>query len=158
METTIIVATIAALASIGGAIFSFVFTKRKEREAEWRKQKIEHYKELLLGISGIVGTDSTPEANLRFAKASNTIVLVASPEVVQTLCEYQNEIAASNINKSGEKHDELLKDLLLAVRRDIGLPSKDDPANFPFKLWCSGTNEDLVRQLAQATAAKNNHG
>jgi hypothetical protein len=39
MDTPILVAIISAAASLAVAAITFFLTKRKEREAEWRKQK-----------------------------------------------------------------------------------------------------------------------
>ncbi len=79
--TPVLVAIISAAASlliVAAITFFLTLTKRKEREAEWRKQKLEHYREFLDALSGTAGTDSTPDAQRRWARASNTIGLVAS--------------------------------------------------------------------------------
>ena len=47
METTVFVAIITAGASIILSALSFFLTKKKEREAELRKQKLDSYTELL---------------------------------------------------------------------------------------------------------------
>lgn len=153
MKTEIVVAIIAASASIFGAAVTFYLTKQKDREAEWRKQKLEHYKELLLAMSGIVGTDATPEGQLRFAKACNTVVLVASQQVVQSLLNYQDEISVSNAHKSLERERQFLNKLLLEVRKDIGISPADDPSTFSFALWCSGANESRNNQLPSSNSS-----
>lgn len=149
MDTPILVAIISASASIAVAAITFFLTKRKEREAEWRKQKLEHYREFLDALSGIVGTDSTPEAQRRWAKATNTIGLVASQRVLAALWKFQESIANSNPNRSNEDHDRKLNQLMFAIRADLGVSPKDDPANASFRLWCSGTNESLPSPSAQ---------
>jgi len=142
MEPAIIVTIISAAASIIVAALSFYFTKQKEREADWRKQKIEHYKDLLDAISSIVGTDVSPEGRIRFARACNTIVLVASQDALNALRAFQDEISISNNNKSDERHDKLLSELMLFIRKDIGISPADEPETFDFRLWCSGVSND----------------
>ena len=140
MDTPIFVAVISAAASLAVAAITFFLTKRKEREAEWRKQKLEHYREFLDALSGTVGTDSTPEAQRRWARASNTIGLVASQRVLAALWQFQDSIARSNPNPSVENHDRKLNQLMLAIRADLGVSPADEPEHFAFRLWCSGTN------------------
>ena len=65
----------AAAAVVVPAV-SFSFNKKKEREADWRKYKFEQYKEFLIFVSGIAGTDSTPEGNRDFARTSDTLHLI----------------------------------------------------------------------------------
>jgi type II secretory pathway pseudopilin PulG len=140
MDTPVVVAIISAAASLAIAAITFFLTKRKEREAEWRKQKLEHYREFLDSLSGTVGTDSTPVAQRRWARAANTIGLVASQRVLSALWKFQNAIAKSNPNPSAENHDKALNSLMLAIRADLGVSPTDEPESFSFRLWCSGTN------------------
>ena len=140
MDTPILVAVISAAASLAVAAITFFLTKRKEREAEWRKQKLEHYREFLDSLSGVVGTDSTPDAQRRWARAANTIGLVASQKVLAALWKFQNSIAKSNPNPSIEDHDRKLNQLMLAIRADLCISPADEPEKFSFRLWCSGTN------------------
>lgn len=151
MDTAIFVATISAAASILAAALTFFLTKRREREAELRKQKLEHYKEFLDALSGTVGTDSTPENQRRWARASNTMGLVASQQVLQAQMRFQDAIAISNPKRSTEEHDRCLNHLLLAIRRDLGVTLADDPRTFVFRLWCSGTQggDQPLRSLSQ---------
>ncbi len=74
------------------------------------------------------------EANERFSLASNTICLVAPQYVVTALMKFHDEIKYSNPNKSLERHDVLLKELVLAIRKDIGLSRSDNKDTFLFHL------------------------
>ncbi|MGZ5056604.1 MAG: hypothetical protein ACXWAT_16895 [Methylobacter sp.] len=141
MNISIIVAILTAVASIFVAALTFWLTKHKEREAEVRKQKLEHYRDLVSSFSGIVGTDSTPEGQKHFARASNNLSLIASQEVLIALQAFQHEIRKSNPEPSVERHDILLNKLMLAIRADLGLAKKDDIDKLSFRLWCSGAND-----------------
>lgn len=140
MDIPILVSAISAAASIAVAAITFFLTKRKEREAEWRKQKLEHYRNFLEALSGTVGTDATPGGQLSWAKACNTIGLVASQSVLKALWQFQDAIARSNPNPSLEAHDRCLNQLMLAIRADLGVSPEDDPSTFDFRLWTSGVN------------------
>ena len=91
------------------------------------------YQELFEAMSGIVKGDSTAEAQRRFAKSCNSIGLIASVEVIQSVQQMQ-EAAQTGLN-----HDEVLTKLLRAVRKDLGLPLED--GEFVYRLWASGTTD-----------------
>lgn len=141
MDTPIVVAIITSAASLLVAAVTFFLTKRKERQAEWRKQKLEHYREFLDALSGVVGSDATSEGQRRWARATNTIGLVASQRVLMALRQFQDAIAKSNPSPSTDSHDRTLNLLILAIRADLDITPADDPATFSFRLWCSGTND-----------------
>ena len=95
----------------------------------------------MLSLSGVVGTDASPEGQRRFARSSNTLHLIASAPVIRALHEYRDEIRVSNPNRSDKRHDELLTKLLEAIRRDLGIPSRAGDPSFQARLWVSGANE-----------------
>lgn len=95
-------AVISAAAVVVPAV-SFYWTKKREREADWQKYKFEQYREFVTALSGIVGTDATPDGNRRFALASNTFQLLAGGPVITVLHAFQDEIRQSNLDKSRER-------------------------------------------------------
>jgi FPC/CPF motif-containing protein YcgG len=142
MDVPITVAIISAAAAIVVPAFSFYLTKSKERQADWQRYKFELYKELVQSFSGIVGTDSTPEGNKRFAAACNTLHLIASKGVLDALHDFQDEIRASNANHSDERHDSLLSRLEWEIREDLLIPHNPTLKQFNARLWCSGASEN----------------
>ena len=90
-------------------------------------------------FSGIVGTDSTPEGNKRFAAACNTLHLIASQGVIVALHDYQNEIRVSNANRDDDRHDTLLSRLEWEIRKDLRIPGNPPMEDFHAILWCSGS-------------------
>ena len=52
MNPIILVASIPAAAAV--AALSYLLNKRRERESEWQKLKLDHYKEYVLALSGVV--------------------------------------------------------------------------------------------------------
>lgn len=140
MNYQIIVALIAAIATIAVAATSFFLNEHAKRKAEWRQKKFAHYQELLQALSELaIDGKNKRQANFDFSAASNTVVLIASQEVVTALMLFHSEITRSNKdNFSLERHDKLLQKLILAIRKDIGLSKKDDPDTFDFHLIGSG--------------------
>jgi hypothetical protein len=135
MDVTIQVALVSACMSIIGASASFYFNKRAERRDQLQQQKRQHYGELLAAISDLASdTVDQVDANQRFNRAVNTIVLVAPQPVVTALMAFHDEIKSSNPNRTQERHDQQLKELVLAIRGSLELPFKDDPNSFAFHL------------------------
>jgi hypothetical protein len=142
MSDAIVVAIIAASASVVIAALTFYLTKRHELSVQWRDAKLNHYKVLFSALSDLAvdGTDKD-DANKRFALAANTISLAAPQYVIDALMAYHDEIKFSNPSRSVERHDRLLKELLIAVRKDIGLSKGDDVATFNFHFIGSAPRE-----------------
>jgi hypothetical protein len=134
MNINVMVAIISAATSLIVAALSYYFSKKREVEAEWRKEKLQQYRYLLEALSANVEGISTPEANEHYAHAVNTIALVASQSVISALIDLRKEISYKNPNRSIEREEELLTKLMLEIRRDLRVKPKDDPTTFRFSL------------------------
>ncbi len=144
METTVFVAIITAGASVIVSALSFVLTKKKEREAELRKQKLDSYTELLSALSDLTGNEVNIESKRRFAHIVNHVWLIAPYSVIKALLDFLNETSDSNmLNLSQDRHDMLLTVLLHAIRQDLGIKSNNFDQNFEFRLWAA-TKSQLV--------------
>ena len=141
MEPVIITALIAFLGTILAAAFTYWSSKRREREGEWRKEKLQHYKSFIESLSGIIEGEDSLEGQRVFAKATNNLLLLAPHPVIDAVNDFRNETRASNPSRSLERQDRLLATLLLEIRRDIGVSPVDDPNTFTPKLWASGTGK-----------------
>lgn len=51
MDTTILVASISTLTALAVAALTYSFNKRSEREGQWRRLKLDHYKEYVSALS-----------------------------------------------------------------------------------------------------------
>lgn len=153
MDATILVAVISAAAALAVASLSYAFNKRREREGEWRKLKLEHYKEYVTALSGVVGQRSTAESQARYSDAVNFMTLVAPPTVLRALYGFQDEIRVSNETKSQQKHDETLAALLRAIRRDVH-PKAPHDQGVVFRLMDApgATSQTSPRGLPRGTA------
>jgi hypothetical protein len=129
METSILVAIIAAAASA----ITFFLTKMKEREAEWRKLRVEQYRELITAMSEVAGV-ATDEGRRRLALAANHVGLFASPNVLRHLTKLLDAVAAGNM----QHHDEILTSLMHAIRSDLDVPGAESQTDIRFKLWAAG--------------------
>lgn len=133
MEGSVLVAVISSGAALAVAAMTYAFNKKREREAEWRKVKLEHYREYMAALSGVVGHRSNDQAQTRYSDAVNTMALVAPPGVLRALYAFQKEIRMSNANKSQVDHDKRLSDLLREIRQDVH-PERPDDTGIDFML------------------------
>jgi hypothetical protein len=133
-EAVIITAGASAVTAIVAVIVTYVLTKKREHEADWRRLKFNQYQEFILALSGIVSGRSTSEGHLRYADAVNSMALVASWNVLSALRAFQNEISYINNQRSDERHDQFLNVLLHAMREDIQPNRLSSDASFSFRL------------------------
>src|SRR5208283_5439509 len=92
-------ATVASSAIVTAGLTCF-FTTRREREADWRKMKLDQYKECVAAISGNVEGLDTPEGHIRYIFAVKSFTPAASPAVLRALYAYINYSKFGNTNKT----------------------------------------------------------
>jgi hypothetical protein len=135
VSAELLIAIVAPVVALATAVTTFALNEYAKRRADWRQKKFEHYQRLLLALSGHVGNRTVaPKIREEFAESFNSIALIASQEVIACLLEFHDEISERNTSPSREQHDRLLTDLLLAIRKDVGLSSKDHGGSFEFRL------------------------
>ncbi|MDB4876962.1 MAG: exported protein of unknown function [Gemmatimonadetes bacterium] len=134
MSITLVASLISAATALFVAAMTYTLSKRREREADWRKIKLEQYREFILALSGVTGRRATDVDQLRYSDSVNTLSLVAPAPVLEALYAFQDEIGARNTNKSQQAHDAALTRLLMEIRRDIHPATKAD-ASFQFRLY-----------------------
>lgn len=119
MNTSLIPAILAGVLAIVAVILTNHFTRNRDRDADWRKIKLEYYKEFMSALAGNVVGRATSEDIIRFHDALNTIGLVASPLVILAINAFQSEISIENRNRDPARHDQLPTILVRAMRNDI---------------------------------------
>jgi hypothetical protein len=134
---------IAAFGGVTIACVTYWLTKMREREAELRKEKLEHYKDFVASLSGILRGEGTPEGQRAFSRACNKLNLVAPQSVVKALQDYQQETKISNSEQSNKKHDLRMSQLLYEMRKDLQITPKDKDTTFVFGLWSAGVPSEM---------------
>jgi hypothetical protein len=151
MNAQIIVALIAALASILAAAITFFLTKSKERSVELQQRKQSQYQELLSAVSDLADDNVTlAQAQRRFAAAVNTVVLVAPQPVIDAVMAYYRELLSKTIDRP--RRVELLKRLILEIRKSLELPFDDDPDTFDFELVAAPKGQNSAQPNPQSTS------
>ncbi len=135
INATIVVAVIGAAAALVAPALSFFLTKQKEREAEWRTQKLDHYKAFMAALSAVVGPPAASEDRVKFANATNNISLVGSADVLVALRTFLKSTADSRTEEDLRLHDERLTKLIVAIRRDLAIEGTSLPQDYQFMLW-----------------------
>lgn len=128
---------IVPLTAIVVATLTYWLAKQREREAEWRKAKLEFYKNFIEATSGILDGEDSPETQRIYSQASNNLLLFAPQEIIELNDNFRKRTRKGSGISIGE-HDKLLTELILAIRKDIGVKPKDDVKTFKAKLWSSG--------------------
>ncbi|MDU4004532.1 hypothetical protein [Pluralibacter gergoviae] len=134
MAFEIVTAVMASSTALAVAVVGYWFTKKREREAELRKERLDHYKELVSSLSGILEGDNNLQGQKRFAVACNNLNLVAPVSVLKALQGFQDETKSSNPSRTLERHDQLLSLLLREMRRDLNV-SAEGELMLTFRLW-----------------------
>ncbi|MGA7832051.1 MAG: hypothetical protein WCA21_13910 [Terracidiphilus sp.] len=119
MDTNVVVSVIAAASGLIIAALSYLFTKMKEREADWRKWKYEQYKEFITALSENVGPKPRPETQINFLRACNTLNLIGSRDVLFSL---HSLIASMNADNSREENNARISRLIWEIRKDVRIP------------------------------------
>lgn len=147
MSSELLAAITSAAGALIVALLGYFFTKRAEREATWRNEKLVYYKAFVSSLSGIIEGEAVEGGQQQFARACNDMLLFAPQRVIRALAQFQDEIRVSNAEKSRECHDKLLSQLLLEIRRDLHVSPKDSP-EFQVHLWASGvkSRSELQRE------------
>ena len=147
MGTNVLIVAISSVTAIAVAAFTYYTTKKREREAEWRREKLAHYKDYFAALAETIGENISDEARARYCVAFNTVGLFASQDVIGCLHSYQ-EITRMPYDKVDvAEHDRRLTNLVLAVRRDLKLQPEDDPATFSFHMIAPYRNVNAVNQI-----------
>jgi hypothetical protein len=147
MNSQLMVPIIVAFGMVAVAVISslltYWLTRRMQLEAEWRKDKLKHYSQLLDGITETMSMPTDFDgAHKQFVFAYNKVALVAPQGVANVLFDFyyaqQRVFDKEEPDEYGAKHvseqKRRLKDLVLGMRKDLRLKPKDDPNTFNYKL------------------------
>lgn len=134
MNTAILASVISAGMAVVVVVLTNYFTKGREHEADWRKMKLERYREYILALSGNVEERATTETQARYSDAVNGLLLVAPPDVLSALDAYITHTSFRNPDKNIERHYQLLNNVIRSMRKDLQPAYKGKDENLTFRL------------------------
>ena len=142
--TAIVSAVVALVTVIVSEGVRYFFSRRVGHEADWRKMKLEQYKEYVSALSGTVHHPYDSSVQRRYSDAVNSMGLVASSKVLIALYALLEETSFRNRNQTPQKYDSLLSSLMRAMREDSHPEPPNDRSEFIFRtLDCPpDSNED----------------
>lgn len=138
--TTIIVASVALIASVLTASLSYYFAKKHERLSNERRLKEEFYRQFIEALNDVVIDSSDDNSQVRLSKGFNSLLLIGSAEVIQRLMDFHDFLRTDVAKKSPlprdskewlMKHDDVLNELIKAMRIDLMGAKKYSGKNFP---------------------------
>ena len=124
---------ISGAVSLAVSVLAYIFGKRRDSEGEWRRLKLEGYKEFWISLSGIVHNGKSQEAHRRYADAVNSLILIAPVAVLIALDAFQNQINFKNSARTDSEYDSLLSKLARAMRIDSQPHNPKDPQDYVFR-------------------------
>jgi hypothetical protein len=132
MNAVIISVLVSGAFTLVIAYISDKFGRKRDREAEWRKVKLEQYREYTAALSGTVHQGRDATAQRRYADAVNNLGLIAPKNVLKALYSFQKEISYSNSDRNSRRYEELISDLMRAMRADCQPEDPEDEKDFTF--------------------------
>ena len=146
MDASVIIVAISSMTAIIVAALTYYSTKQREREAEWRKEKLAHYRDYFAALAETIGPQVSDDARARYCVAFNTVGLFASQDVIKCLHAYQEITRLPYAEVQVGEHDKRLTNLVLAVRRDLRLRPSDDIETFSFHMIAPYRNGNPAEQ------------
>ncbi|MCK4255984.1 hypothetical protein KAX35_03770 [candidate division WOR-3 bacterium] len=145
MDIKLWITSIGALATILAAIIAQFLNRRREVKLEELKFKLNCYTDFLSGIAMLGGTHKNYESHLKFAHSINTMNIISSKEVLDCVNELLDYIGTySGSNYSIQEQDEIIRKLILAIRKDLGQNVGGGLSEFPFRTISPGIRPDEV--------------
>jgi hypothetical protein len=137
MSSTVVAVIISSLVSggvsLGVVALSDVFGRKRDREAEWRKVKLEQYREFTAALSSIVHRGSDESSQRRYADAINNMILIAPSQVLESLYAFQDEISFKNTRRDPARYETLFSELARQMRLDCHPTRPRDSEDFLFR-------------------------
>jgi hypothetical protein len=127
----LIVAAISLFASVVTASLSYWFTKKHQLRMEERRLKEEYYRSFIKALSDVAIDNRDVAAQKRLSEGFNSLIVIGSPAVVKKLMQFHDFVRIENTeiprdsNEWSSRHDQVLRELVKEMRRDIYGKEKD---------------------------------
>lgn len=119
----IIVAIIGAGASVAVAVLGAIYLNISNIQMQNRKLKEEHYINYITAIHLLAAKNTDKEMLKNYTLHRDKMFIIASEEVVRAITKYETEA----VGKINDKHDLLLTQIYIAIRKDLRIKDKDYP-------------------------------
>ena len=133
---------------------SHYFGRKRDHEADWRKMKLDHYKEYVAALPGTVHHPYDAAVQRRYSDAVNTLSLVAPPKVLLALYPLLDETSVGNQTPTLLKYEALLSSLMRAMREDSHPKPPKNDSEFTFRTLDCPPEKDEESKRPQSSSKK----
>ena len=119
----IIISVLGAISAVIVAVTGAILSNKNSNMLQLRKLKEEHYISYIESLHNLAANNSSRDAISKYTYHRDKLLIVGSEEVVRSILKYENEA----VGKETNLHDELLTDIVKAIRRDLKIKDKNYP-------------------------------
>lgn len=123
MNIELIISIVGAASAILVAVIGSLLARRSSLALQSQKLKEDYYLAYIEAIYLLSSDNTRPEYLDEYAASRNRLLVVASAEVVNAILLFEKEA----MGKFNPQHNELLTNVLKAIRNDLNLSNKSYP-------------------------------
>lgn len=120
MNIELIISIVSAASAILVAVIGSLLARRSSLALQSQKLKEDYYLANIEAINLLSSDNTRPEYLDKYSASRNRLLVVASAEVVNAILLFEKEA----MGKFNPQHNELLTDILKAIRSDLGLSNR----------------------------------
>jgi hypothetical protein len=130
--TVLVSGAVALVTVIVTQPLNYFFSRKRDHEADWRKMKLEQYKEYVAAFSKAAGEVTDPTDQQRYTDATASLLLVAPSSVLIALKNFRDGIGSKDSMNDRDKWG-LWNSFMRAMRKDCHPKDPKDSPEFPFE-------------------------
>src|SRR5215475_1243000 len=128
LSAPLTIAVLGGLLTLVGYFVSSSLERRRLLNLREMEYRLERYKEFLLSF-GEYSANPSYATQLRFVNAVNTILLMGGPLLLRAVKALQD-----NYVNQGDRHPEILNQIVTEMRRDLRSPGAQELVGFEFPI------------------------
>ncbi len=119
----IIISILGAISAVIVAVIGAILSNKNSNMLQLRKLKEEHYISYIESLHNLAANNSSRDVISKYTYHRDKLLIVGSEEVVRSILKYEIEA----VGKETNLHDELLTDIVKAIRQDLKIKDKNYP-------------------------------
>lgn len=117
------ISILGAISAIIVAIIGAILSNKNNTILQLRKLKEEHYIAYIEALHNLASNNDSKDAIAKYTYHRDKLLIVGSEKVVKSILKYENEA----VGKENSIHDDLLTQIVKAIRRDLKIKDKAYP-------------------------------
>lgn len=123
MSIELIISIVGATSAVLVAVIGSVLARCSSLSLQSRKLKENYYLAYIKALHFLGSNNKRADYLDEYANSRNRLLVVASAEVINAILRFEKEA----VGMANTQHDELLTDVLKAIRNDLSLSNKSYP-------------------------------